>query len=87
MPLLFYLPLIIWTGLLEVAHGEIWSLSKSRHDGRLDDNRTRVVPETVLIFHGVLHLCIGLAFSSRYQRILSDVLFVTDDTAHRDSRN
>jgi hypothetical protein len=45
------------------------------------------VPETVLIFHGVLHLGIGLAFSSRYQRILSDVLFVTDDTAHRDSRN
>jgi hypothetical protein len=44
MPLLFYLPLIIWTGLLEVAHGETWSLSKSRHDGRLDDNRTRVCP-------------------------------------------
>jgi len=23
MPLLFYLPLIIWTGLLEVAHGNM----------------------------------------------------------------
>jgi hypothetical protein len=41
MPLLFYLPLIIWTGLLEVAHGKTWSLSKSRHDGKLDDDRTR----------------------------------------------
>jgi hypothetical protein len=29
-----------------------------------------------------LHLGISLAFSSRYQRILFDVLFVMDDTAH-----
>jgi hypothetical protein len=41
MPLLFYLPLIIWTGLLEVAQGETRSLSKSRRDGRFDDDRTR----------------------------------------------
>jgi hypothetical protein len=41
MPLLFYLPLIIWTGLLEVAHGETRSLPKSRRDWRLDDDRTR----------------------------------------------
>ena len=39
MPLLFYLPLIIWTGLLEVAQGETRSLS--RRDGRFDDDRTR----------------------------------------------
>jgi hypothetical protein len=41
MPLLFYLPLIIWTGLLEIAQGEPRSLSKSRRDGRFDDDRTR----------------------------------------------
>jgi hypothetical protein len=41
MPLLFYLPLIIWTGLLEVTQSETRSLSKSRCDGRFDDDRTR----------------------------------------------
>jgi hypothetical protein len=33
MPLLFYLPLIIWMRLLEVAQGETRSLSKSRRTG------------------------------------------------------
>ena len=41
MPLLFYLPLIIWTGLLEVAHGETRSLSKSRRQGGFDDDEAR----------------------------------------------
>jgi hypothetical protein len=41
MPLLFYLPLIIWTGLLEVTQSETRPLSKSRRDGRFDDDRTR----------------------------------------------
>ena len=40
MPLLFYLPLNICTGL-EVAQGETRSLSKSRRYGRLDGDRTR----------------------------------------------
>ena len=34
MPLLFYLPLIIWAGLLEVAQGETRSLSEPRRYGR-----------------------------------------------------
>ena len=33
MPLLFYLPLIIWMRLLEVAQGETRSLSKLRRTG------------------------------------------------------
>ena len=41
MPLLFYLPPIIWMRLLQVAQGETRSLSKSRRDGRLDHDRTR----------------------------------------------
>ena len=41
MPLLFYIPLIIWMRPLQVAQGETRSLSKSRRDGRLDDDRTR----------------------------------------------
>ena len=41
MPLLFYLPLNICTGLFEVAQGETRSLSKSRRYGRLDGDRTR----------------------------------------------
>jgi hypothetical protein len=39
MPLLFYLPLIICTGLFEVVQAETRSLSKSMRDGRLDDAR------------------------------------------------
>ena len=41
MPLLFYLPLIIWTGLLDVTQSEMRPLSKSRRDGRFDDDSTR----------------------------------------------
>ena len=41
MPLLFYLPLIIWTGLLDVTQSEMGPLSKSRRDGSFDDDRTR----------------------------------------------
>ena len=41
MPLLFYIPLIIWMRPLQVAQGETRSLSKSRRDGELDDDRTR----------------------------------------------
>jgi hypothetical protein len=41
MPLLFYLPLIIWMGLVEVAQDAMRVPSKSRWYGRLDDNRTR----------------------------------------------
>ena len=39
MPLLFYLPLIIWMGLFEAAQDEMWVPSKSRRYGRLDDDR------------------------------------------------
>jgi len=41
MPLLFYLPLIICTGLFAVAQGETRSLSEPRRYGRLGDDRTR----------------------------------------------
>jgi hypothetical protein len=41
MPLLFYLPLIIWTGLFEAAQGETRSLTKLGRYGRPDDDRTR----------------------------------------------
>ena len=33
MPLLFYLPLIIWTALFQVARGKTWSLSTTRREG------------------------------------------------------
>ena len=39
MPLLFYLPLIIWMGLLEAAQDEMRVPSKSMRYGRLDDDR------------------------------------------------
>jgi hypothetical protein len=41
MPLLFYLPFIIWTGLREVVQGETRALSKSLRYPRLDNDRTR----------------------------------------------
>ena len=41
MPLLFYLPLIIWIGLFEVAQDDMRVPSKSRRYGRPDDERPR----------------------------------------------
>jgi len=41
IPLLFYSPFIIWTGLFEVAQEENRSLPKSGVTVRLDDDRTR----------------------------------------------
>ena len=41
MPLLFYLPVIIWMGLFELAQDEMRGPSKSRRYGRLDDDRRR----------------------------------------------
>ena len=41
MPLLFYSPFIIWTGLFEVAQEENRSLPKSGVTVRLGDDRTR----------------------------------------------
>ena len=41
IPLLFYSPFIIWTGLFEVAQEENRSMPKSGVTVRLDDDRTR----------------------------------------------
>ena len=82
MPLLFYLPLIIWTGCSRsrmAKHGPCQSQGMTGDSTIIERG---FVLETVLVFRGVLHLGISLAFSSRYQRILFDVLFVMDDTAH-----
>jgi hypothetical protein len=40
MPLLFYLSLIIWTGLLEVAQDEMPVPVRVRRYGRPDDDRS-----------------------------------------------
>ena len=40
MPLLFYLPLIIWMGLFEVAQDEMRVPVKVKRYGRLDDDRS-----------------------------------------------
>jgi hypothetical protein len=42
MPLLFYLPLIIWMGLFEVAQDEMPVPVKVNRYGRLDDDRLQL---------------------------------------------